>query len=187
MNKYIVSAIVLVAGALIAGAYYYPQVAAVGAPSATGTTFTSQKIATVVMAPTAAGATTTSILNSDSFDRWIDETVVACSGVGTSRTAYTGAGLAAWFVRMATTSTSAPNSFGGNTNYVTTMTIATSSAFSFVASSSPSQYLSSSDPTVATSSMPAVNRFWPSGSYLTIDYNATNTATCTVGVSYFGS
>lgn len=145
--------------------------------SAVGTTNSTARIATIVMSPTAPGATTTSILNGDANDRVIQAATYACTGVGNVLTAYTGAGLTSlgWVITAATTSTAAPASLG-NTNYVfdTTNGIPTTTpALSYLASTTPGL-------TAANTG----NRVWPAGSYLTFSSNATTTAICTVGVPY---
>lgn len=141
--------------------------------SAAGTTFNTAKVATTVMIPAAPGATatTSSILNSDASDRKIESFKIDCSNVGTSLT-NTGAGIATWQVSFATSSTATP-AVNPNVNAVA-LVIATSTPDSF-------------NVLATATSTPAVNRVWAAGSYLTIGFNATNTASCVAGVSYLGS
>ncbi len=157
--------------------------------SAVGTTNGTQKIATITFAPATPAATSTSILNSDSNDRIIDEEISYCSGLGSSRVAFSGGGLASNGLTFsaATTSTSAPNTVT-NTNLTLNVSIATTTGFAFVSTSSPSVITTFVDgvPT-STSTQSVISRVWASGSYLTFWSNATNTATCTVGVRYFSN
>lgn len=165
---------------LLVGAYFFPSstntttVQNVG--SAAGTTSNTAKFAGVVAVPSAPGAnaTSSSILNGDAGDRYITSVKVGCESVGTSKTAYTGAGLASLQVTMSTTSTAAPTA-GGTT--ISTITIATSTPTFLQASSTAS----------GTSGTGSFLYIWQSGSYLTFTTNATNTATCTFGGDYFQS
>jgi len=172
MNKTkasIIGVIVLIVGAIVG---FLSNTEAPITGSAVGTTFNSAKVAQINFSPATGSATTTSILNTDDSNRWVKRSFAFCTGVGTSYTAYTGAGLAALTFKVATTSTAAP-ALVTNTNYASDMTIATSSTFSAVSSS--------------TINASAVANVWASGSYLTFIANATNTAACTVGVEYAGS
>lgn len=140
--------------------------------SPTGATFNSAKVAAIVAAPATASATTTSILNSDANDRYITSTFAYCGGLGSSQTAYTGAGLANLTLKAATTSTAAPAALT-NTNLVMNVNIATTTP---------------NTSAVATSTfVSAINQRWAAGSYLTFEFNATNTAACTVGANYIPS
>lgn len=173
-------ALLAVLGAVIVswaiyGAYQYPL--AVGSPA--GSTFSNAKFAgaTASLATPGANGTSTSILNTDSSDRYITSLVAACSGVGTSRVAYTGGGLAALLITAATTSTAAPSSLpsGYNTILGAAITMPTSTPASGVASS-----------TMGTG-MSTTTLIWAANSYLTFQTNATNTAACTFGAHYVGS
>lgn len=162
---------------------------AVGGASAVGTTFSTQRIAQIVFAPTTGSATTTSIYNGDDNDRVVDSAYAYCSGVGTSLTAYTGTGLANWILSAATTSSSAPNAIT-NTNLAMNMVMSTSSAFSFTSTSTPSSYLynvTGNGAATTSATQSAVSRVWAAGTYMTFGSNATNTAACIVGVRYFGT
>lgn len=172
--------IVLLVLAIVAvGGYFYPlsiqrtitQVQNYG--SSAGTSFNTAKFAGVVFGLSSSSATTTSIYNTDSFDRKIQSFVADCSGVGTSLTAYTGAGLSQLVFTAATTSTAAPNTIT-NTNTMA-LPIATSTVDSYNSVGS------------ATTTPTALSRVWKTGTYWTISSNATNTAACTVGVNYIGS
>lgn len=171
----------IIAAVVVVGAYFYPTSQTViqsFGSSTVGTTFNTAKFAGVVMTPTAPGtnATTSSILNSDSFDRYVTRVEVGCQSLGTSRTAYTGTALAALTLTIATTSTSAPGVLG-NTNFVATPTTVATSTGTFVVSSS----------TTPVAGLVVPNEVWASGSYMTFAFNATNTGTCTAGVAYIGS
>lgn len=171
-NKIIygVIGVVVLAGAFFIGKSFSTTTVIGGAVSLVGVSNNSGRLASVTMAPLTAAATTTSILNSGGTDRAITSSFAYCTGVGTSNTFITGAGLAALQLQMATTSTGGGGLLG-NTNYASNLTVATSSAWSYVAST-----------TEATPNY--MGRLWPANSYLSIAFNATNTAACTVGVNY---
>lgn len=141
-----------------------------GTTSGTGTT---QHLATFAFNPTVAAATSSSIQNTDAQDRVVTSADVACSGTGTSKTAYTGTGLANLTVQIATTSASAPAALG-NTNYVLNVNISTSTTDTYVATSSTNVVNSATGNAIR----------WPASSYMTISSNATNTAACVVGIRY---
>lgn len=172
MKKYLpfVAFVVILGG--ITGLYFKNSTInytnTIGAVSSVGITNNSAKEFTITMSPATASATTTSLFNSDSTDREITSSVAACNTVGTSLTYLTGAPLAALLLQMST-STVGNTGLQGNTNYASNLTIATSSAWSYQAST-----------TEATPTY--VGRVWPAGTYLNITFNATNTAQCTVGV-----
>ena len=144
--------------------------------SAAGSTFSTAKFAGVVVSLTTAGAsaTSTSILNTDAYDRYVSEFKVGCEKVGTSYVANTGAGLASWQISVGTTTTASPAAFSSFAAVATNFVLSTSSTNVLAASS-----------TLATGSQNAT--IWPTNTYMTFAFNATNTAACTVGVSYFGS
>lgn len=146
--------------------------------SAQGTTFGTAKFAGVAanLSAPGANATSSSILNTDANDRYITSIKVGCEGVGTSQTAFTGAGLSALTLSVATSSTAAPAT-NGNANVVGggAITISTSTA-QFAISSSTSPTGNSK-----------VYFIWAAGSYLTFTTNATNTALCTFGSEYIPS
>lgn len=166
----------VVIGVAIYGAYQFPQVQVL-AGSPTGSTFSTAKFAGTVIDTTTTGnnATSTSILNSDAGTRYVTGFRIGCSGVGTSRTAYTGAGLANWQISIGTTSAAAPASFTSFAAVVLNFTLGTSTTGLLVASSTLQ---------TATSSLAGL---WPSNTNMTFFLNATNTAACTVGVDYVGS
>lgn len=175
-NSFIIVAVAFIA--LVVGAAVYlmgghKQITA----STAAVTANDAKIAEFNFAPTTAAATTTSVLNSDSQDRIITSFDTACSGLGTSLTAYTGAGLAALVFKVATSSTDTPNNLS-NTNYVYNGTIATSSS---------SFYDASSTPGLTSATVVNFNRRWPAGTYLTVSSNATNTASCILNARYLQS
>lgn len=140
----------------------------------TSQTFSSAKIAGVGFSPTTASATTSVVLlNSDSTDRIIESWFAACSTLGTSRTYLVGDNLAALTFTFGTT-TNTSNSNPASTANVAVLTIATSTPDGYVASS--------------TNPFPnPVGRTWASGTYLLINSNATNTASCVAGVHYLAS
>lgn len=154
-------------------AYQYPKtVNSLGAvtTSSAGATFASAKVAQVTMIPATLAATTTSLLNTDAADRWVESSFASCANVGTSKTTRTGLGLAAWRLQAATT-TVATLGLQGSTKYASNLLLATSTAFIKIASTTSGFYAGN----------------WPTGTYMTFLFNATNTAACTVGVHYLGS
>lgn len=175
-KKIIALVLALVITGAIVGAYYYPHLAQ-NVGSATGTTFNTAKFAGVVisLANPGANGTSTSILNTDSFDRYVTSWKVACNGVGTSQTAYTGAGLSSLKVSVGTTTSAAPATFLSFAAIASAQNLSTSTTVLEVSSSTLQS---------ATSSLAAR---WPSNTYLTFSFNATNTAACTVGADYVGS
>lgn len=152
------------------------QAAAVGSP--TGTTFNTAKFAGINFS--LATATSTSIVNGDASDRYIMSLELACSGVGTSQTAYTGAGLASLTFKGATT-TGVANGTAVN------VTVTTSLAFSTtIATSSGGGIATQASSTPSLGAIPAF-QVWAAGSSLVLFTNATNTAACTGGVRYLAS
>lgn len=161
--------VALIAGIFIGKALFSNQVVA-GTQSPAGTTFSSAKISSVIAVPASATATSTSFLNTDSNDRIVQSSFIDCNTVGTSKTFLTGAGLASLQVQAATTSV-ANQGLQGNTNYVVNINLATSTTDVYVASTTP--------PVLGD-----YGRIWPTGTNLTITWNATNTASCVEGVNY---
>lgn len=143
--------------------------------SPTGTVSTSVDGATVVFSM--ANATSTSILNPTGQLAYVYLGLANCTGVGSSNTLVTGAGLAALTLTAGTTSTAvAPaGGFEFTTEILQGVTVGTSS---------PVFAMASSTMQTATTSLATL---WPAGSYMTFVTNATNTAVCTVGVGTFGS
>ena len=174
MNKYLIGLLIVVLTGITYLGVSYPK-ANLGASPA-GSTFGDAKQAMIAinLAAPGANATSTSILNSDGNDRFITSEEVSCEGVGTSKTAYTGAGLASLTLTVATSSTAAPAS-NANSNTLPVITIATSTAYFGIASS-----------TVGAPGNSSVSNVWAANSDLTFTANATNTALCTVGVKYIG-
>jgi hypothetical protein len=174
MNKSIIGAVALVLVGFAVGYGVFGNKVTVieqigQAVSVAGVTNSTARLASVVAAPpTTATATTTSLYNGDGVDRAITDAFAYCTGVGTSRTYLTGAGLAALTVQMSTSTIAGDAK--RNTNYPATFTVATSSAWAW------ENYLGTS----ATD----MNLVWPSATYLNITFNATNTAACTIGVHY---
>lgn len=161
--------VVVVAGIAVLGLFFPRSTSltttVVQGISNVGASNSTSKLFTITSSPSTDGATTSSILNTDGTDRAVTSVVAFCTGVASSKTYLTGTGLAAFTVQMST-STSAVDA-KANTNYVASFTIATSSSWSQVSSTTP--YAG------------AVNSVWPTNTYLNITYNATNTASCTIG------
>lgn len=140
----------------------------------TGNTARQANIYGVNLAAPGANATSSSILNPTGQDVYVTAIKVGCEGVGTSKTAYSGTGLASLTFSVATTSTAAPAAQGANTINGGTFTIGTSTSY----------YAAASSTAVLNGSYTII---WGAGSYLTFFTNATNTAICTFGVDYFQS
>lgn len=171
MKKYIITGIVCLIVGAIAGFILAPRqnvsytVQGISSPGATNS---SAKEYTVTMAPLLAAGTTTSLLNTDGTDRFIKDSFAACTGVGTSNAYLTGTGgIAALLVQMST-STVGSTGLQGNTNYASSITISTTTPWAYTSTS-----------TLAATGVAGL--IWPSGTYLNITFNATNTAACTVG------
>jgi hypothetical protein len=190
MNKTIYAVLGIIVGIAIIGAYMFPKqlrpvntTTILQGVSSAGTTFGNAKFAgvTVRLGTAGAGATSTSILNTDTSDRFVTGFRLACNGVGTSKTAYTGTGLASLQLTIATTSEANVPTI--TTKYVFPVTsavpVSTSTVNAVIASST---FMGVG--ATATSSNSVV---WNSGSYMTFFWNATNTAACTEGVDYIGS
>lgn len=179
-NIKIYVALGVVAIIAILGLNYPHSVQQLAGASAVGTTQSTPRQVLIVMSPTTPAATSTSILNSDSNDRIIESAKYECTGIGSSFTYLTGAGLASTGLILNAATTSVANTGSqGNTNLVfdNSNTVATTSpTLAFISSSTP-----------GTIGANVTNRVWASGSYLTFTTNATNTAVCTVGVSYIPS
>jgi hypothetical protein len=177
MNKYYILGLVVVLLVAI-GAYAYPvaKAPALGT-SATGSSFgnATKAVPVIALANPGANGTTTSYLNSSPNDYYITNQEASCEKLGTSQTAYTGTGLAALTFTIATSSTANPAT-NSNPNTLPVITVATTTG-NFVISSS----------TAGTPGVTNVSNIWAAGSYLTVTANATNTATCSVGVSYTSS
>ena len=176
--KYISVVVIGIAIGLIVAKFLAPRVELTAGASAVGATFTTAKEAAITWT-LSNGATTTSILNTDASDRYIKAAQAMCTGVGTSYTAVTGAGLASLTITAATTSAAAPASITNVNTFLTSQTLATSSASSYFSTSTPQ--LGGGSP------FTDYTRIWASGSYITFASNATSTATCTIGVTYLGS
>lgn len=174
----VVAVIASIATGLIMTTFQKPQAAPiineVAAASPTGSTFTTSKVALV--RATFLISTSTSVLNTDSNNRYIKNLELACTGVGTSQTPYTGAGLLSqgWKISASTSTTAASSAYlNANGNY----------AFVNYVMSTTSAWLTVSSSTLAIGGFSSTTE-WLAGTYLDIFTNATNTAACTVGVSY---
>ena len=185
MTKYIATAVIaLVLAGGVYGGYKFlltPQITPpVGATTPQGNTGQTGKQASIFgvnLANPGANATSSSYLNNSTVDWYVTGVKALCEGVGTSKTAYTGTGLASLTVAIATSSTAAPAT-NSNTNYPggALMTIATSSTLFGISSSTVA---------VPGNGLPGI--IWASGTYLTFTTNATNTAICTFGADYTSS
>ncbi len=149
----------------------------VGSVSTSGTYNNAVSWSSITLAPTTA--TSTSILNTGS-DRAIIATFDYCIGITSSYTFGTGTGLTSngWTLHIAT-STLANSTLDNNPVYLFNGFIATTTGYSYVASSTGSIPTSS-----AFASSGNWNMLWPSNSYLNFSLNATNTASCSFGVQW---
>lgn len=152
------------------GSHVVIQQAAGASP--VGSTFGSAKYAGITAS--LATATSSAIVNTDSNDRYVISTEAACTGVGTSKTAYTGTGLSALTLQIGTSSAATPFNSAA----------AVSGAGITLATSSVNFYLASSTIVTGTSSNAMT---WAAGTTMYFVVNATNTAACTFGVRYIGS
>lgn len=168
----------VIIGGFIWGSYSYPkqvmQQQFVGSPA--GSTFNTAKFAgsTADLSTPGTTGTTTSILNGEASTRLVTGVRAACDGLGTSKTAYTGTGLATLTLSVGTSSTANANTIGATAKVLTNGVISTSSTMTSFAST-----------TVDLASQSAT--LWHSGEYMNFQTNATNTAACTFGVDYIGS
>lgn len=169
--------VALVIGVMI-GLHFASKPLQVGTTVQGGTYNTSLQASVAInLATPGVNATSSTILNTDANDRYISAIKVGCENIGTSKTAYSGGGLATLTLKVATSSTAAPldvpstNLVGGGS-----LTIATSTPNFGIASS-----------TMAIPGVSLVNFIWAAGSNIDFTVNATNTAVCTVGVDYFKS
>lgn len=180
MNKKIIIASLVVVLAIF-GAYFFPRPVkqSVLAGSPQGATFNSSFQASVVasLASPGANATSSSVYNGSGSDYYITAIKAGCESVGTSKTAYSGGGLASLQLSVGTSTASAPAVIPTNLVGGGAVVIGTSTA-TFVISTSTSG---------GANGTPSAYAIWPNGSYMTFWANATNTATCTFGVDYFSS
>lgn len=177
MNKIIIAVLAVLILSGLGAWYWHSQHSQLAGASPSGATFGDSKQAAVVvnLANPGANGTSTSLLNTDSNDRYVTSVELGCENVGTSLTAYTGTGLANLLLSVGTTTTAAPASFNGFANVAQNIKLSTSTV---------NLEVSSTTLALATSSLAAV---WPTNTYMTFFFNATNTAACTVGVKYLGS
>lgn len=172
--KYLSFGLVVVAVIAI-GAYFFPK--SVSPLGSNGGTNTSAKQLEAVSWDLSTG-TSTSVFIPTTMTA--SQFQLSCTGVGTSKTAYTGTGLASVTLKAATTSTShtvdtpTSNTSVSNTNLVISTTFATSSAIATIAST-----------TQSVGGTAGVSQLLLGGSYITFFTNATNTAVCNIGVQAF--
>jgi hypothetical protein len=148
------------------------QDSSVQAISPAGTTGTSGKYYSQTISLATAAGTTTSMLNSSGQDLAMRAFDVMCQGVGTSLTAYSGAGLASLNFKAATSSINnvTNNVADINTKYMVNINVGTSTTDDYAATSTEGV-------------IQGTSKIWPNGTYLIVSANATNTASCAVGVS----
>ncbi len=167
----IIGALVVVAA--IAGAYLYPQASTI-VGSSTGSTFSTAKVASIVMAPISNTSTSTSILNADASNRLVLDAGVVCPSGLTNMFAGNALGVATFNWYAATSAVAAPTvSIAGATFAAMNITVATSS------------------PAGATATSTYTNtyaRIWNAGSYMVFQTNATSSgAICVPYVHYLAS
>lgn len=178
MTKSIIAAVsALVICVVIWGAYQYPKaVSTIATGSPAGSTFNTAKFAAVTADLSTPGTTgtTTSILNTDASDRYVTGARLGCNGIGTSLTAYTGAGLVSLTLTIGTSSTANANTIGATAKVLNAVVVPTSTIqYSFASSTS--------------SGANAQATVWHANEYMNFQFNATNTAACTTGVDYISS
>lgn len=139
-----------------------------GAVSSSGTSNVTTSWSSIVFNPLTSSST--SIYNTGASDRAIMGSYVFCTTIGTSYTYATGAGLTSWTLLAATTTTNA-NGLQGSTNYIVNATVATATPNYYVATTTEGAPL-------------YTGRIWPAGTYLTYNFNATNTASCSLGAEW---
>lgn len=173
--KYLIGLLVVVAGLAIVGGYFYPVTHPV--LGSNGGTNTAAKQLGVVSWNLSTGTSTSVAIPANMT---ASQFQLSCTGIGTSKTAYTGAGLASVTLKAATTSTShtadtpTSNTSVTNTNLAVSTTLATSSAIRTIAST-----------TQQVGGKTGVSQLLKGGTYLTFFTNATNTAICNIGVQAF--
>lgn len=153
--------------------------------SPSGSTLSTQKGLGVAGWTPGNGATTTSIQNNTGQDVVVTGCFAQTENATTSYTAVTGAGLASFNLKAATTSTAAP-AVVANTNFVLNMNIATGTN---AAGGAPfPQILQSTSTAVsAAAGISALPFMVPSGSFLTFIANATTTSTYSLFCPYLSN
>lgn len=166
-NTYIALSIVVavIVGVVIGSTYSKSQVT-VGAASPSGTY--QSVLATAQQTILTSGVNTStgsfSVYNA-SNDRAVIDAYAYCTGVA----AETQNNI--WGITAATSSAAT----GSNTAYAVNLTLATTSAVLYVASTTY---------TTSGTGVAAGNELWPANTYLVFTFNATDTAVCTTGVKY---
>ena len=178
MNKELIVALVIVA-AIAVGGYFFPRavpqaVSSLGSNSGTNTL--AKQLEAVSWNLSTGTSTSVYVPENMTAARF----QLSCTGVGTSKTAYTGAGLASVTLKVATTSSShtsdtpTSNTTVSNTNLVVSTVLATSTAIRTIAST-----------TQSVGGKAGVSQLLRAGSYVTFFTDATNTAVCNIGVQAF--
>lgn len=139
-----------------------------------GTTNTSSIFLSNTLSLVGPGGTTTSVFNNTGYDLAERSVDVMCQSVGTSKTPLTGTGLASLTLRIATSSINTVSGDVGsiNTNYLANMVIGTSTTDSY-------------NSTTTEGVIQSTTRIIPNGTWAIISSNATNTASCAVGINAF--
>lgn len=185
ITKIVLSALIaaVIAGGVYGGYKYLlvpqiQQVAGASPQGATGRSAYQYNIYGVNMAAPGANATSSSVLNNSGQNLFVTGLKANCTGVGTSKTAYTGAGLAALTFAIGTSTTANPPTASslGNEPGNSTLTVATSSTL-FGMSSSTEASPGNGNPGIV----------WANNTYMTWQSNATNTAICTLSTDVTSS
>lgn len=171
----IIGAVVAVLVGFALGWVLHTQGNLVSAISTSGVNNNLPTQSSTVFSPTTSNGTSTSILNSGGSDRAITSVVAYCSNIGTSQNFLVGNTAPTlvsngWTLLVATTSV-ANQGLQANANYIANTFVATTTSTYFTATSTEGV-------------IAYANRIWPTGSYLTFNSNATNTATCTYGANW---
>jgi hypothetical protein len=173
MNYLKIAGVVVVLAFIAYIGVKYPEAPQPVAGSPVGSTFSTAKIAAVDITPSTVAATSSSLLNTDTSDRYIKSIEIGCEGVG----ATLGITLAQWKLE-ASTSTVPGVSYNANSNLAENVNLSTTSPLYYTASSTVSS---------GTGTGGAGLFIWPAGTYLNVGFNATNTAACVVSTSYLAS
>ena len=173
----VVGVVVLVLA--IAGGYMFPRVTTIikaGGVSTSGTYNNSQGLSQITFTPSTA--TSTAILNTGASDRVVTELWANCQGIASAYTYGTGAGLASWTLQVSTNQSGTQTL--GSTSVMFNGVIATSSTSYLIASSTGSIQTAA-----AFGSLAGTSVTWPVNTYLVFQFNATDTASCSLASEWF--
>lgn len=171
MKKYIIILLAVVAVVITYVSLKGNEMTALISPA--GTTGTSGRYYSQTLSLATVSGTTTSLYNNSGYDFAIRATDVMCQGLGTSLPGYAGqSAIASLNFKFATSSTNTvtKNVSDINSNYSANINVSTTTPDSYTATSTEGI-------------LPSTTRIWPSGTYMIASANATNTASCAIGIS----